>query len=214
MAELDRQEHRLLDAYQSELVDFDQFRQRQGRPRQRRAHVKGSIDVLHTERTTAQQQAQLQADLETFVDRIRGPLATLAFDARQKLVRTVLERVMVEDSRVDIHFVIPLPDPPRETTNSSVSAHFQLRSNGNERLWMLQNAPRRRGRRACRDADGRVRCLSLRTFKTAGGTPSGDRRQIASGSQGQSDCASVRTVGGAAQAGAASALANQFGVEP
>ena len=133
LAELDREEHRLLDAYQAELVDLEQLRQRQARLRQRRAHVKGSIDVLHTERTTAQQQAQLQADLETFVDRIRGPLATLAFDARQKLVRTVLERVMAEDGRVDIHFAIPLPDPPRETTNSSVSAHFQLRSNGRYR---------------------------------------------------------------------------------
>ena len=76
LAELDREEHRLLDAYQAGLVDIDQLRQRQGRLRQRRAHVNGSIEVLHTERKTAQQQAQLQADLETFVDRIRGTLAT------------------------------------------------------------------------------------------------------------------------------------------
>ena len=130
LAELDREEHRLLDAYQAGLVDLDQLRQRQGRLRQRRAHVNGSIEVLHTERKTAQQQAQLQADLETFVDRIRGTLATLDFDARQQLVRTVLERVMVEDGRVDIHFAIPLPEPPPDTTNPSVSAHFQLRSNG------------------------------------------------------------------------------------
>ena len=74
-----REEHRLLDAYQAGLVDIDQLRQRQGRLRQRRAHVNGSIEVLHTERKTAQQQAQLQADLETFVDRIRGTLATLDF---------------------------------------------------------------------------------------------------------------------------------------
>ena len=121
LAELDREEHRLLDAYQAGLVDLEQLRQRQGRLRQRRAHVNGSIEVLHTERKTAQQQAQLQADLETFVDRIRGPLATLDFDARQQLVRTVLERVMVEDGRVDIHFAIPLPEPPPDTTNPSVS---------------------------------------------------------------------------------------------
>ena len=130
LAELDREEHRLLDAYQAALIDLDQLRQRQVRLRQRRAHVNGSIEVLRTERTTAQQQAQLQADLETFVDRIRGPLATLDFDARQQLVRTVLERVMIEDGRVDIHFAIPLPDPPPDTTNPSVSAHFHLRSNG------------------------------------------------------------------------------------
>ena len=78
LAELDREEHRLLDAYQAALIDLDQLRQRQVRLRQRRAHVNGSIEVLRTERTTAQQQAQLQADLETFVDRIpaRSPRST------------------------------------------------------------------------------------------------------------------------------------------
>ena len=53
LAELDREEHRLLDAYQAGLVDLEQLRQRQGRLRQRRAHVNGSIEVLHTERKTA-----------------------------------------------------------------------------------------------------------------------------------------------------------------
>ena len=133
LAEMDREEHRLLDAYQAGLVDLDQLRQRQRRLRQRRAHVNGSIEVLHTERKTAQQQAQLQADLKTFVDRIRGPLATLDFDARQQIVRTVLERVMVEDGRVDIHFAIPLPEPPPDTTNPSVSTGFHLRSNRTHR---------------------------------------------------------------------------------
>ena len=140
LTELDREEYRLLDAYQAGLVDLDQLRQRQGRLRQRRAHVNGSIEVLQTERKTAQQQAQLQADLETFVDRILGPLATLDFDARQQLVRTVLERVMVEDGRVDIHFAIPLPDPPPGTSNPSVSAHSHLRSNGSDRRRVMQNA--------------------------------------------------------------------------
>ena len=139
LTELDREEHRLLDAYQAGLVDLDQLRQRQERLRQRRTHITGSIEVLHTERKTAQQQAQLQADLETFVDTIRGPLATLDFDARQQLVRTVLERVMVEDGRVDIHFAIPLPDPPPDTTNPSVSTLFHLRSNGIHRRQQLSS---------------------------------------------------------------------------
>ena len=128
------------DAYQAGLVDLDQLRQRQERLRQQRAHVDGSIEVLRTERTTAQQQARLQADLETFVDRICGSLATFDFDARQQLVRTVLERVMVEDGRVDLHFAIPLPDPPPVTTTNSsgVSGRFQLRSSGSQHVAVVQ----------------------------------------------------------------------------
>ena len=154
LAELDREEHRLLDAYQAGLVDLDQLRQRQERLRQRRAHVTGSIEVLHTERKTVQQQAQIQADLETFVDTIRGPLATLDFDARQQLVRTVLERVMVEDGRVDIHFAIPLPDPPPDTTNPSVSTLFHLRSNGTEARAVVElRCPARRDPRRARQRE-------------------------------------------------------------
>ena len=37
LAELDREEHRLLDAYQAGLIDLDQLRQRQARLRQRRS---------------------------------------------------------------------------------------------------------------------------------------------------------------------------------
>ena len=39
---------------------------------------------------------------------------------------------MVEDGRVDIHFAIPLPDPPPDTWNPSVSTHSHLRSNGQQ----------------------------------------------------------------------------------
>ena len=160
LTELDREEHRLLDAYQAGLVDLDQLRQRQERLRQRRAHVTGSIEVLHAERKTAQQQAQLQTDLETFVDTIRGPLATLDFDSRQQLVRTVLERVMVEDSRVDIHFAIPLPDPPPETTNPSVSTLFHLRSNGSDRRRQLP-APSRHTQPGVPRATGGATAIAL-----------------------------------------------------
>ena len=69
----------------------------------------------------------------------------LDFDARQQLVRTVLERVMVEDGRVDIHFAIPLPDPPPDTTNPSVSAHFHLRSNGSQDVAVVQQPVENRG---------------------------------------------------------------------
>ena len=187
LAELDREEHRLLDAYQAGLVDLDQLRQRQERLRQQRAHVNGSIEVLRTERTTAQQQAQLQADLETFVDRICGSLATFDFDARQQLVRTVLERVMVEDGRVDLHFAIPLPDPPPVTTTNSsgVSGRFQLRSSGNDHRGELPAAgeapsgrPEDPGPEARRVGDPSAGVVMITRFETVASNTGGSRSRV------------------------------------
>ena len=130
LTELDREEHRLLDAYQAGLIAIDQLGPRQGLLRQRRAHVGSSLEALRSERATALQQAQIQLSLETFVRNIRGPLAKLPFEHRQQLVRTVVEQVMVEDGRVDIHFAIPVPDPPEKqpAPTEGVSTFFRLRS--------------------------------------------------------------------------------------
>jgi hypothetical protein len=49
------------------------------------------------------QRAELQTSLETFTRSIRGPLATLPFEIRQRLLRLVVQRVMVEEGHVDIH---------------------------------------------------------------------------------------------------------------
>ncbi len=60
----------------------------------------------------------------------------VAVRERQRLVRTVIERVMVEGGQVDIHFAIPVCDPPsgpspdsdHRLRNGRVSTDFRLGS--------------------------------------------------------------------------------------
>ena len=68
---------------------------------------------------------------------VRGPLGTLSFDDRQHLIRTVLERVMVEDGRIDLHFAIPLPAAPDPPATTHVSTRFRLRSNDGQDLGVV-----------------------------------------------------------------------------
>jgi len=136
LAEMDREEHRLLDAYQAGLIELGQLERRQGLLRQRRAHVQASLETLRGEHVTALQQADLQLGVASFARSIAPTLATLPFEQRQRLVRTVVERVTVEEGHVDIHFTIPVSNPPPETSpgsdrptrNGSVSSDFHLRS--------------------------------------------------------------------------------------
>jgi len=143
LAELDREAQRLLDAYQAGLIELEQLGRRHGLLRQRRAHVEGTLETLRGERVTARQQAQLHASLEAFVRDIRGALPTFSFAARQQLLRTVVDRVMVADGQLDVHFAIPLPDPPTEQRpeeDAPLSAPFRLRSHHRDHRCQL---PRR-----------------------------------------------------------------------
>jgi site-specific DNA recombinase len=130
LAELDREEHRLLDAYQAGLIELQQLERRHGLLRQRREHLQAGLETVRGERTAALQRAELQMSLESFARSLRGTLGTLSFEHRQRLVRTVIERVLVGEAQVDIHLAIPVPEPPKgdgPDGQGHVSTDFRLR---------------------------------------------------------------------------------------
>ena len=151
LAEMDREEHRLLDAYQAGLIELGQLERREGLLRQRRTHVQAGLETIRGEHAAALQRADLQRSVADFARSIAPTLATLPFAERQRLVRTVIERVMVEEGQIDIHFAIPLSDPPPGTSPDSphpprprpVSTDFHLRSDRDPRRRQLP-PPRRR----------------------------------------------------------------------
>jgi len=143
LVELDREEHRLLDAYQAGLIPLDQLGRRQELLRQRRAHVANSLEARHHDQAAVAETAQLYLNVAAFIRRINGPLATLSFEHQQQVVRTVVDRVMVEDGRVDIHFAIPVPNPPSTPTilaHEPVSTFSRLRSHDGQDLSVVREA--------------------------------------------------------------------------
>jgi hypothetical protein len=143
LAEFDREDHRLLDAYQAGLIPLDQLGRRQELLRQRRAHVAHSLEARHHDQAAAAETAQLHLNVEAFIRRINEPLATLSFEHQQQVVRTVVDRAMVEDGRVDIHFAIPIPPPPSTPAppaHEPVSTFSRLRSHDGNNLRMMGEA--------------------------------------------------------------------------
>ena len=158
LTELDREEHRLIDAYQAELIELDQLERRQRLLRQRREHLRASLEATHGEHTGALQRAELALSVERFTRSICGPLATLGFEDRQRLVRTVIDRVMVEEGHIDIHFAIPVPEPPTgggPNQGRRVSTDLRLRSNGRDDLGVVDEAIDERDGTARVGEDGR-----------------------------------------------------------
>src|SRR5262249_51471904 len=81
---LDREEQRLVDAYQAEAIDLSELRDRRGEIAGRRGILKTQLDqqvLLRSQRQTAQ---QVLLDVTNFCDRVRTGLGRASFADRQR----------------------------------------------------------------------------------------------------------------------------------
>ena len=105
---LGREEQRLVDAYQAEVIDLEELKAR-------REQIQGRRQVLVTQRDQEQRlQVERQAakavwsDLEAFCRRVRSRLDEASFAERQRILQLLIERVIVGEDSLEIRHVIPL----------------------------------------------------------------------------------------------------------
>lgn len=122
-----RELSRLLDAYQCGALELPELQKR-------RQLVNSKIEMLNREqqllRTIVAEEKKefdIKAGLEEFAALVSNNLKRISFENKQKLLRIVLEKVVVKDWRVDVHYNIPLPKPT-PPPGEKVSTKFDLRS--------------------------------------------------------------------------------------
>ena len=98
----------------------------------RRRLVDAKLDTLHREKELLEkmareqkQEGDVRRDLEEFRALVSDRVQHSSLEDKQKLMRMVLDKVVVRDWRVDVHYNIPLSRPaaPRE---EKVSTNFDL----------------------------------------------------------------------------------------
>jgi len=116
---------RLLDAYQAGAMELAELQER-------RRLVDAKLDTLRREKELLEKMAREQnqgsdvrRNLERFAALVLGRLQHFSFGEKQKLLRTVLDKVVVKDWRVDVHYNIPLPRPSHPI-EQGVSTNFDL----------------------------------------------------------------------------------------
>jgi site-specific DNA recombinase len=106
-AQTERQQTRLLDAYLAEIIGPDEFQ----RKRQELDRTQHSLtQQLRQLEAQAQQQietAQLARHIESFCQRLQPALDHLDFAQRRQLVELLVDRVIVDDDKVEIRYAIP-----------------------------------------------------------------------------------------------------------
>ena len=111
LTDLRSQQARLIDAYQAGVISLRDLEARR-RPITDRI---GELEQLtrHAEHHRFSQ-AELKQRIDDFASEVTNGLASMDFARRQQLLRTVLDKVVVSESRVEILFKIPLPGAQKE----------------------------------------------------------------------------------------------------
>ncbi|MGL5909992.1 MAG: recombinase family protein, partial [Phycicoccus sp.] len=109
---LDREEVRLVDAYQAEVISLDELKERREQLRVRRQGVIAQRDAAVVARSGRAAADTAWRDWTSFCDRIRDRLASLSPDERQQVLRLVVDRIIVKDGALEVRHVIPLAELP------------------------------------------------------------------------------------------------------
>ena len=139
---LDREEQRLLDAYQAEIIELEELKARRQQIALRRQTLAAQRE--QQTRLLAERQAarEVWADLKAFCDRIRGRLEDATLAEKQQLLQLLIERVIVGEDTLEIRHVIPLrrqkspasgPASPDDPSGGSVPTGSRPEA-GDERL--------------------------------------------------------------------------------
>ena len=115
LASLERQQERLLEVYLAEIIMRDEFE----RKRQELIRTQNGLQQqLRQLEHQAQKQIEtltLANNIQEFCQRIQPTLDNLNFEQRRQLVELLIDRVIVDDEKVEIRYVIPT-SPSSENT--------------------------------------------------------------------------------------------------
>ena len=104
---LEREVNRLIDAYQAEVIDLAELKERCERIEEHGQMLKRRLSEISEKRARREQEVRLLQGLEEFSESVRESLEEPSFETRQQVLQLVVDRIVVEETKVVIHHVIP-----------------------------------------------------------------------------------------------------------
>ena len=121
---------RLADLYQAAFIEREELLHRGNELQRRERDLQDQRDALIDQRKELAHQNTLRKRIAGFSARVGAAVDDLDFHQRQKLLRLVVEHVLVQGWRVEIQLRIPLDEPPPTPSGSGQSSKDRLRSLG------------------------------------------------------------------------------------
>ena len=160
---VDDERRRLVDLYQSGLIELVELQRRAKEVEARRNRLHDERERLAVERSELAKDNRLRQRVADFGERVVSGIDTLDFEQRQRLLRLVVEEVRVQGWQVEIRLRIPLDDPRVDPRSSGadrpfgpkVSSDMRLRSLHRTRDCAMMASRNRLGLTACDTPDTR-----------------------------------------------------------
>ncbi len=104
---LHSQVERLTEAYVNQVMPLEEYRRRRQAVEQHLHAVARLLDQLEAEARNQQNLAGLVESMEAFCARVQEGLTQATWEQKRQLVELLIDRVVVTDADVEIHYVIP-----------------------------------------------------------------------------------------------------------
>lgn len=105
----ERAVHRLVQAYQEELVELEELRRRSPELRRKATGLRAQLDALEAQAVDQETYLKLAENLESFLARLYKAAQRSSLSDRQRVVRLLVREVLVGPERVVIRHSIPSP---------------------------------------------------------------------------------------------------------
>ncbi|MDP9374765.1 MAG: recombinase family protein [Chloroflexota bacterium] len=119
VAALDREAQRLIDAYQAGVIELPELQERRQRSAEHGRFLRERLDDLHRQQVAREQEQQVLTGLEEFCASMRAALVAPSFAVKQQVLRLVVDRIVVEDTQLIVHHIVPA-GPVRLQTEQQV----------------------------------------------------------------------------------------------
>jgi site-specific DNA recombinase len=107
LAQLARQQERLLEVYLAEIIGRDEFERKHQELVQSHHGLAQQLRQVEAQGQRQTEVAQLASHSETFCQSLQPALEQMDFAQRRQLVELLIDRVIVDDGKVEIRYVIP-----------------------------------------------------------------------------------------------------------
>lgn len=101
-----REVQRLIDACQSGVIELVELQERRQRSDEHTRFLRQRLDEIEQQRRDKEQELRLVQGLEVFCASIQDALVDLSFAVKQQILQLVIDRIVVEDTRIVIKHTI------------------------------------------------------------------------------------------------------------